>query len=166
MYDVSGVEIDYDTTYYEYTYEVRLTNIVEHQDGFELYEQRRISHINEEYPDTTFSYIRETDDELRNYFNQVSNNYYVELELPIVVGNTWAYYSDSLTIFQREITDINKTQNTPAGFFTDCAVVLQTVQIEDYSSEFIYSRGCGLVKRFTNWYLSSEEITLQSYNVQ
>ena len=158
LYDVSGFYIEEgDTTHYAHTTEVRITGITEHLDGFELCVERHISSFNEVNADTCYTYIREVDNEIRAYSELLGSFYSIELDLPLEIGKVWG---------SREVTDLNRTQSTPAGMFYNCAVVNETSPIEVYNAEVVYNRGCGLVYKTYSFDLSSETITLQSYNVQ
>ncbi len=166
LYDVSGAYIEEgDTTHYAYTTEIRITGITEHLDGFELYVERHISNFNEPNADTSHTYIRQVDNEIRAYSDILGSFYSIELDLPLEIGKIWSY-SDSLIVGQREVTDLDRTQSTPAGTFYNCAVMTEITPIEVYNSEVTYSKGCGLVHKTYSFDLSSETTTLQSYNVQ
>ncbi len=136
-----------DTTYFSYLLERRITDLLEHEDGFPVYEQRSISFFNEEEPDTSFIYLSKTDDELRRYSSISSNYFYLELVFPLTLGQSWYYCDDPEMIVPCEVIDIAKTESTPAGTFMDCAVVSQGwSEAPDFVYEISYSRGCGIVK--------------------
>ena len=156
-----------DTTYFSYLLERRITDLLEHEDGFPVYEERSISYYNEEDPDTSFIYLSKTDEELRTYSSTSSNYSFLELKFPLTLGQNWYYSDDSLMIVPSEVIDIAKTESTPAGTFMDCAVVSQGwSEAPDFVYEISYSRGCGIVKYTISDTDFASTVSLQSYNVQ
>ena len=165
VYDVDGMWIEgEDTTLYSYQSEVRITALTEHEDGFQVYEERSISPFNEAQADTFFNYLRETDSDLRLYSSLTTNYFYTDLSFPLELGKTWNY-TDSLET-QREVIDLAGIANTPAGYFTQCAVIQETWGGFGVLEEHFYSAGCGLVKTSSSNYAGAETTILQSYNVQ
>lgn len=115
-----------DTTYFSYLLEKRITDLLGHQDGFSVYEERTISHFNEAAADTSYVYLHQTDEELRRYSSTTSNYFHPELKFPLELGQAWDYKLVSIPVIPRGVIDIAKTEYTPAGVFMDCAVVSET----------------------------------------
>ncbi len=166
VYDIDAMWFDEgDTTFISYQIEKQIIDLIDHTQGFQVYEQRSISHFDATEPDTTFYYYYETDEELRRYASLNSKEYYLELSFPLEMGQTWNSYNDSTLVFVRTVIDTDKTQNTPAGLFTDCALVQETY-FEDNTQQFSYSRGCGLVQIFVSNDIVSSTTVLHSYSIE
>ncbi len=166
VYDVDEMWIEGgDTTLLSYQTETEITDLVEHAQGFQMYEERSILHLNEMEPDTSICYIHQTDTEQKQYYSLTSNYPRLQLSFPLELGKTWYYYSDSLMFVERSVIDLAGAENTPAGSFTECAVVRETWNGDDFG-QLSYSRGCGLVKSSFSSDYGAFAYTLHSYNVQ
>lgn len=166
LYDVDGMWIEVgDTTHFSYQSEIRITALTEHQEGFQVYEERTISYFNEAQADTIFYYLRETDSYLKRYPSLTTSYSYTDLSFPLELGKSWNY-ADSLGTVQREVMDLTGIANTPAGLFTDCAVIQETWGAANFSAELFFSAGCGLVKSSSSSTYGARTMLLHSYNVQ
>jgi len=94
-----------DTVDIEGTTERRVTALLDHSGGFQVYEFRSIMNLIFIAPDTTYAnldttyvYIRITDDEIQAYDDTVSTDYMLLAPLPLVLSQTWKPWDDSTTV--------------------------------------------------------------------
>lgn len=171
LYQYDGSSADgIDTLIYAGSIQKRVTGLIDHNDGFQLYELRSIADITTTEAgssttsvDTSFIYLRQTSEEFRLYYSTLSNQYDVLIKYPVTLNETWML-SDSFP-GGYEVTDITALLHTPAGNFSNCAVITESWW-QFLTREYSYHRGTGLVKRVhsSDYYDAVE--TLQSFNIQ
>jgi len=117
--------------------ERNVTALLQHHEGFQVYEVRSLTELiltNSDtsivYPDTQFIYLRKTNDELRGYQDTVSTYHELIAKYPLTLGESWLAYSDETKVY--EVTSLNSSVTVPAGTFSGCAVITQTDPDEPY----------------------------------
>jgi len=153
--------------------ERRVTALLDHQDGFQVYEFRLESEITLTNPDTTmiyadtqFVYIRNTGDEIRAYTDTVSTDYDLFALLPLTLGETWLTQpGDTET---NEVTNLNASVTVAAGSFSGCAVITQTdTDDPDYQWDSYFHDGTGIVQDLiTIGNVQEITVSLETYYVQ
>jgi len=153
--------------------ERRVTALLSHQGGFEVYEFRMQSDVTLTNPDTTmvfadtqFVYIRNTGDEIRAYPDTVSTDYDLFALLPLTLNESWLTQpGDTET---NEVTSLSASVTVPAGSFTNCAIITQTdTQEPTYQWDSYFHNGLGVIWDF-NKLGDLQEITasLETFYVQ
>lgn len=171
LYDIDGSSIyGADTLIYAGSIERRITDLIDHQDGFLVYELRSIANITITEPDTSttsadtsFVYLSHTSDELKLYSSTYSSQYEILMKYPVTLNETWMQPDSSSDLY--EVTDISAFTCVPAGHFSNCAVITESCW-QASTVEHIYHRGTGKLKTvFSTDYFDAEE-SLRSYNIQ
>lgn len=176
LYQVDGFSIEEaDTLAFSGTIVKRITSLQGHADGFQVYELRSISEIAHICSDTTltltdtsFVYLQQTAEELKEYRSTTSSAYSVTMiKFPVTPYETW--FSPDSFPYEFEVTGFNKFVHVPSGGFTNCAVITESYE-PYFIFERIYHQGTGLVETiiFDSYVASNLTATqsLQSYNVQ
>jgi len=154
------------------TFDVRITDVVQHTGGFSVYKQRAFRSITTTTPDTSwtavdtlYAYFQKTDEELRCYDDTTTLQYDVWLRFPVTLGDTWMK-TDSSQI-ELEVTSLSATVTVPAGTFENCIVVQETAPIGSGFSvtDHYYHRGVGQVQNLFSMDGMSGIIKLDSYNI-
>lgn len=167
------IDTDADTFDISGSMERSVTALLQHQEGFQVYEFRALTEFILTNPDTSmvnsdtqFIYIRETSDELRGYQDTVSTYYELIAMLPLTLGESWLAYPDENTEY--EVTSLNSSVTVQAGTFSGCAVITRTDPDDpNFQSDAYFHDGTGIVFE----YITEDgflEITasLESYNIQ
>ena len=150
-----------------------VTALLEHHEGFQVYELRALTELIFTNPDTTrvysdtqFIYIRETSDELRGYQDTVSTYYELIALLPLTMGESWLQYPDETAVY--EVTSLNSSVTVPAGSFSACAVITLTDPDQPDSQQDSYLHdGTGFVwDHVTDGNVLEINVSLESYYVQ
>ena len=153
--------------------ERRVTDLLQHQGGFEVYEFRSQTEMILTNPDTTmtyadtqFVYIRNTGDELRAYRDTVSTNYDLVALLPLTLGESWLTQPGDT--HENEVTSLNASVTVPAGSFSNCAVITQTDTAEPtFQLDSYFHDGTGAVLDFVKLGdLQEISVSLETYYVQ
>ncbi|RKZ10060.1 hypothetical protein DRQ25_04325 [Candidatus Fermentibacteria bacterium] len=153
--------------------ERRVTALLSHQGGFQVYEFRMQSEIILTNPDTTMVYadtqyvfIRNTGDEIRAYEDTVSTDYDLFALLPLTLGESWLTQPGGTD--ESEVTSLSASVTVPAGSFSGCAVITQTDTAEpDYQMDSYFHDGTGIVRDFVKQGDQMEiTVSLETYYVQ
>lgn len=174
--DISGymlVATQPDTIVFDGTAERRITALVEHADGFQVYLMETMMEMTASSPDTTISmsdstfiYLRNTGDEMRGYQDLQSSEYQLMARFPLTVGDSWLQWDDSTVTTEVETLDGSVT--VPAGTYSGCAVLLETDSIQpEYTWRNFLHRGTGIVKDSV-WFSDDQllVIELSSFSLQ
>jgi len=153
--------------------ERRVTALLQHQGGFQVYEFRSQSEMILTSPDTTmvyadtqFIYLRNTGDELRAYEDTVLTDYDLLALLPLTLGESWlAQPGDT---YKNEVTSLSASATVPAGSFSGCAVITQTDTEEPtFQWDTYFHDGTGIVCDFVKLGNMQEiTVSLETYYVQ
>ena len=153
--------------------ERRVTDLLQHQGGFQVYEFRSQSEMILTNPDTTmtyadtqFVYIRNTGDEMRAYQDTVSTDYDLLALLPMTLGESWLTQPGDT--HENEVTSLSASVTVPAGSFSSCAVITQTdTQEPTYQWNSYFHDGTGIVWDFVKLGDMQEiTVSLETYYVQ
>jgi len=153
--------------------ERRVTALLQHQGGFQVYEFRSLSEMILTNPDTTmvyadtqFIYIRNTGDEIRGYQDTVSTDYNLVALLPLTLGESWLTQPGGTN--ENEVTSLNASVTVPAGSFSGCAVITQTdTQEPTFQLDSYFHDGTGVVWDFMKQGDVMEiTVSLETYYVQ
>ncbi|MCK5115298.1 MAG: hypothetical protein KAR44_01780 [Candidatus Aegiribacteria sp.] len=153
--------------------ERRVTALLSHQGGFEVYEFRSQTEMILTNPDTTmtyadtqFVYIRNTGDEIRAYEDTVSTDYDLFALLPLTLGESWLTQPGNTN--GSEVTSLSASVTVPAGSFSGCAVITQTDTAEPtYQWDSYFHDGTGIVRDFIKLGDTQEiSVSLETYYVQ
>jgi hypothetical protein len=162
-----------DTIVFDGTAERRITALVEHDDGFQVYLMETIMEMTASSPDTTISmsdsifiYLRNTGDEMRGYQDLQTSEYQLMARFPLTAGDSWLQWDDSTVTTEVEALDGSVT--VPAGSYSGCAVLLETDSIQpEYAWRNYLHRGTGIVKDSV-WFSDDQllVIELASFGLQ
>ncbi|MCD4701247.1 MAG: hypothetical protein K8S24_05245 [Candidatus Aegiribacteria sp.] len=153
--------------------ERRVTALLQHQGGFQVYEFSIQSQMILTDPDTTmvyadtqFVYIRNTGDEIRAYQDTVSIDYNLVALLPLTLGESWLTQPGDT--HENEVTSLNASVTVPEGSFSGCAVITQTdTQEPTYQMDSYFHDGTGVVWDFVKLGdLQQITVSLETYYVQ
>ena len=153
--------------------ERRVTDLLQHQGGFGVYEFRSLSEMILTNPDTTmtyadtqFVYIRNTGDEIRAYPDTVSTDYDLFALLPLTLGESWLIQPGDT--HENEVTSLSASVTVPAGSFSGCAVITRTDTAEPtYQWDSYFHDGTGIVWDFIILGDMQEiSVSLETYYVQ
>ncbi len=153
--------------------ERKVTALLQHQGGFEVYEftfQSEMTLMNPDttmvFADTQFVYLRNTGDELRAYQDTVSSDYDLLALLPLTLGESWLTQPGDT--HENEVTSLNASVTVPAGSFSGCAVITQTDTAEPtYQWDSYFHDGTGVVWDFVKLGdLQEITVSLETYYVQ
>jgi len=98
--------------------------------------------------DTYTDYVYVDDDVVRWYDLLSSTSYFVDLELPLAVGNRWDYWPDFPGYANIEVMSLSASVDVPAGNFVDCAhLSFDYGQAPDDYLNRYYAEGTGLVSQ-------------------
>ena len=127
-YSVNGYEVDSgDTTIVTGTVTRTIVSVVTHTDGFQLFKTQEITTripADTLLSDTLFYYLRNESDELREYNDTTSAEYYVPFKYDPVVGNKWTPGSNPDE--QIEVVSLYNSIDVPAGYYDNCACTRET----------------------------------------
>ncbi|MEN8209613.1 MAG: hypothetical protein ABFR50_10230 [Candidatus Fermentibacteria bacterium] len=153
--------------------ERRVTALLTHQEGFQVYEFRFQSELTLTNPDTTmvfadtqFVYIRNTGDEIRAYADTVSIDFDLFAKLPLTLGESWLTQPGGTD--ENEVTSLSASVTVPAGSFNGCAVITATdTEVPDFQWDSYFHDGTGIVLDFIKMGDVQEiSVSLETYYVQ
>ena len=165
---------DADTTEYSGTSQRRITALLDHAGGFQVYEFRTIMDMAFTHPDTAWTiddtmyvYLRNTGDELQGYEDTLSTDYRLMAPLPLTLSETWHPWADS-TDTLNEVVSLSASITVPAGSFSDCAIIRETTtELPDFQADTYFHEGTGIISERTTWTdVMILNVDLETYSVQ
>lgn len=154
-YDVSGFVVEEgDTVDVSGQFQIIFKNEIMHSLGFPVIEIEEIDTTNRmprmggasttESSSLTF-YRRETDDMIRYYYDLQADSGYVELMLPLEVGDTWECDFPDVYDMEREVISLTDSVSVPFGSFGGCAHVRHYTG-SSATWDFWFADGQGIVR--------------------
>ncbi len=137
------------------TIDRRVTDLLDHQGGFQVHLLESLMEFNLSYAgstwverDTSVIYLRETEEGLLNYPDTVSTDYELFLSYPLVVAEEWQEQPGSTVYY--EVITLSAYLNVPYGAFDNCALVRERDTAEPgwYWDHYLH-RGTGMVRDVT-----------------
>ncbi len=149
-----------------------VTALLNHKEGFQVYEFETLMEMTFTHPDTSYMvaktsyiYLRNTGDEMREYLDTVSTDYTIIALFPLTLNEIWPASPVSDTNY--EVVSLNASVTVPAGSFANCGIIRETnLNAPDFICDRYFHRNIGIV-RDSLVYGDLQEIifNLESFNV-
>ncbi len=169
LYEMESFSVaDNDTAFYTGTRLCEITDLLNHEAGFPVYEMRTIRVTSADpgaaksSADTTFEYLRNTATELRCYISPSLDMHDVWISFGMMNREIAMLMESSAPMGIR----LEPSVSVPAGDFSNCSVIVYPAGDGSGTYDLYFHRGTGLIK--TVYSVESNHMTesLANFNVQ